>query len=279
MIEYASKNDLAAVYRLWGESFGDGEEYINFFISGHNAPCLLYKTDGGAVSMFYLLSGNVRIGAELFPSKYIYAACTAKAHRSRGYMGELIKFAFDEGKKSDDGFVCLVPSEKSLFDYYSKSGFITAFRKYELTVKMDELADFSADVCAKEGVPDFEKITALRSEICGDAFLWNSSAIRYAFEENEFCGGKNLCLDDNSAYALLRGDRVTELCARPESLRAIAKLIVSYGNSTEYSINSIYPLPLGSCAAVNNAMLYPLNSFAASAASKITDAYFGLALE
>lgn len=280
MIEYASKSDISAIVRLWSESFGDAEDYIKFFADRHSAPCLLYKSGGEAASMLYLLGGSVRIGGSEYSAKYIYAACTAAKHRGKGYMGELIRFALAGSAQAGDGFVCLVPGEKSLFDYYDSLGFITAFRKRIFTADTDKLKALTAGVPVKSGEPDFEKLSALRNSLCGDAFLWDAEALGYAFAENELCSGSSLCLPDNSGYALLRGDTITEAFALPESMNSLIALICAESDSGLSEIRAFNALPaFEPVQTVDNAMLYPLSSAAKAAASKINDAYFGLTLE
>ena len=280
MIEYASHNDMPAIINLWQEAFADSVDYIKFYTDRHSDPCLLYKYNGETVAMLYLMSGFVRIDGDVFPSKYIYAACTARQYRGRGYMSELIQFAFQESKKKGDGFVCLVPGDKSLFEYYSRMGFITAFNRQMIHLDRDQLDAIAAETPAVRGEPDFGALARLRNYMCKDAFLWSADAIMYAFEENEFCGGKNLCLFDNTAYAIVREKKIIELCYLPESFPAIVRLILD--NSKANSFN-IY-IPSVSVAFVDsevqsNAMLYPLSLAAANAVPKITDAYFGLALD
>ncbi len=280
MIEYASEKDLSAILQLWNECFGDDEKYIRFFLDGHRAPCIIYRQGGEAVSMLFLLSGSVRIDGELYRAEYIYAACTATAHRGKGYMGELIKFAKEQGAKAGVSFICLVPSEKSLFDYYARFGFVTAFKKQIVRVKRDKLQALACHEQVECVLPDFKKLTDLRNSLCNDAFLWSSQALEYAFSENEFCGGKNLCVSDFSGYAILRDDKLIEAFYLPESLLELLKLILSFSKEESFEISGpCGSLDFADAVAVDNAMLCPLNGLAALAASIIKDAYLGLALE
>ena len=56
--------------------------------------------------------------------KYVYAVCTLKKYKAKGFATELIEYA-----KKEYGSLCLIPANKSLIDFYKKRGFTN---KYEL---------------------------------------------------------------------------------------------------------------------------------------------------
>ena len=109
---------------LWKAAFGDSEEYINFFLDTHMGCTFVPLTENGElVSALYLIDG-VLDNTDGF---YLFAAATFKAHRSKGYMARLLRLAEETAKENNKSFIALVPAEKSLFDYYSRFGYKTAF--------------------------------------------------------------------------------------------------------------------------------------------------------
>ena len=123
--------------KLWNEAFGDSEEYIDFFHSAHGSCFCLMLTDGGELtSALYLIDGEL-CGQKGY---YLFAAATFKNLRGRGYMATLLKkaesFAIEKGKS----FIALVPAESTLFEYYSRFGYKTAFyaKKQPLTEKIND---------------------------------------------------------------------------------------------------------------------------------------------
>lgn len=110
MIKYTDNADF--IIKLWQQAFGDTTEDILFFINNvKDADCLMYFCDGKPASMMYLV--DCCIDGE--KRRYIYAACTAKEYRGRGFMSQLIDHCLSKGVK-----VCLIPADDSLIDFYSK---------------------------------------------------------------------------------------------------------------------------------------------------------------
>lgn len=109
---------------LWHEAFGDSEDYIRFFHGTHSSCyCLMLTESDELVSALYLIDG------ELCSQQgyYLFAAATFKKFRGKGYMAKLLKKAESYAKQNGKSFIALVPAEPTLFDYYSRFGYKTAF--------------------------------------------------------------------------------------------------------------------------------------------------------
>lgn len=104
-----------SIFTLWQEAFGDTEEDIKFFIDNcrHKSVLTLFD-DNKLCAMLFLVDTAVN-GAEY---KYIYAACTFKQCRGRGYMSALLKYAVNAYKN-----VLLIPADDELVRYYKKRNF------------------------------------------------------------------------------------------------------------------------------------------------------------
>ncbi len=105
-------NNIDDIILLWHEAFGDNAEEIRFFSDNvRDADCLMYYENDEPGAMMYLVSCM----ADGRACRYIYAACTAKKFRGRGFMTALIDYCI-ESKIA----VCLIPAEDSLVDFYTK---------------------------------------------------------------------------------------------------------------------------------------------------------------
>lgn len=113
MIRYTNK--FEEIIPLWQEAFSDTEEEILYFLeNAKHAECLGYYENGLLVSLLFL----VNCALKSKNAGYIYAACTLKAFKSRGYMTELLEYC-----KNRNDCLCLIPASDSLIDYYDKRGF------------------------------------------------------------------------------------------------------------------------------------------------------------
>jgi predicted acetyltransferase len=114
MIKFTDK--AKEIIPLWKEAFGDSEEDIKYFLeNAKHAKCLGYYDSDKLVSMLFL------VNCELYNynAEYIYAACTKSEYKGRGYMSKLLDYC----KKHYD-FLCLIPANDGLINYYNPRGFI-----------------------------------------------------------------------------------------------------------------------------------------------------------
>ncbi|MEG1447796.1 MAG: GNAT family N-acetyltransferase [Oscillospiraceae bacterium] len=199
------------IINIWETSFGDNREYINLFLE-HNISwdCLLYIKDEIAVSMLFLI--DCSLSAEKkgqINGKYVYAVATLPQHRNKGYTTELLDFAnsrFSNDKSYD--YTVLVPSEKGLFNFYGKRGYETILFCDKGIYKKSK-STFAHEMNISNVLPvNYSKI---RNEFLKSNFVrWDERFIEYCFEENEFCGGKQIVVTQNEkiiAIAILIKDK------------------------------------------------------------------------
>lgn len=104
-----------AVMELWQEAFGDSSEDIAFFWKNCKHKSVLgFLLDDKLAAMVFLVDCSIHS----LDFKYIYAACTKKEFRSKGYMSALLDYC----KKNYD-YIALIPANAGLIDYYKKRGF------------------------------------------------------------------------------------------------------------------------------------------------------------
>ena len=109
------ENKQDTIY-LWNKVFGDSEDEISFFIeNSKHAESITYYRDHKIASMLCLVECSV----DGVKGKYIYAACTDPKYQRSGFMSELISRA----KEKTENFLCLIPANEGLIDFYKKRGF------------------------------------------------------------------------------------------------------------------------------------------------------------
>lgn len=178
MIRYCTNSDKKQVIELWSCVFGDSISDIEEFLSVVPLEnCLGYFLEDKLVSQLFLVDSIIYISEVSYTGKYIYAACTSKEHRSKGYMGELLKYACVTNPPKGVDFLTLVPASESLFDYYSRFGFYKLFFASRVSTKTDyNLSDynhmsFSAAVknyALSIASEDSLKLVPVDLDCCGD---------------------------------------------------------------------------------------------------------------
>ena len=130
LADFSHKKELAD---LWIESFGDGENFISSFLDSYmlpeyNVPVVF--SDGKIVSALYLIDFELYSNTKFLGNcAYLFAACTKKEYRSRGFMSALVSYSAELCKNRGLKAIFLFPQGEShkLFDFYSKLGFETIY--------------------------------------------------------------------------------------------------------------------------------------------------------
>ena len=161
MITFDNERQAEAAVRLWREAFGDEEAYIRFFLSRHDdAAALTESVDSSLVSALYLIDGELIVHSVPHKAFYLFAAATFQQHRGRGHMARLLQKAETYAQQQGAQFIALVPASPSLFDYYSRFGYQTAF--YARPVGADSLSAL---------------------DLTGDRFQWTNAHLTYIRNE------------------------------------------------------------------------------------------------
>lgn len=161
MIRTAVPEDQAALVALEQEAFGDSADFCRLIfetLAGWQNIWLDEAEDGTPAAM--ALAVPVTLGEE--KGLYLYALATQKKRRGTGRMTALLQHLKEEGRRQGRAFLCLVPAQESLRNYYAARGFETFFYRQEYTVpiKRNLLA-----------VAEFDDVTLtmlpqLRSRLC-----------------------------------------------------------------------------------------------------------------
>lgn len=190
LVKFENEKIRSQAVCLWKEAFGDSEEYINFFLGTHKGCTFVPLIENGElVSALYLIDGTL-CGINGF---YLFAAATFNEHRSKGYMARLLKLAEETAKQNNKSFIALVPAGKSLFDYYARFGYKTAF--------------YAKKQAKNLPVPQAE-----------NRFFWCGEHIDYILAEHGKYG-TDILEKDGEIYSVFGGEYIKVPCERNEEYR------------------------------------------------------------
>lgn len=263
MICFSHTTDEQELKKIWSVCFGDDPAYIDFFFQNlGDRECLIYKQGNEIAAMLFLLQCTL----QGYTGRYIFAACTMPGFREKGYMGRLLKYAQEFYQNTCD-FLCLVPAQPSLFDYYSKFGFKTYF--YHTILELKHNSSAGEPACSLS-YRDFLGIRSTQRQ----TVQWEDKESRFVFEENLFNGGKNF--KTKTGYVILR--EAEDTC---EVLEWV---------SNDYAVEEL--LPLTNCSRIiarlpvqaqgvkrKNGMIFILNPAANEPLNYISKPYLSLVLD
>lgn len=121
IIKHPENKNIPALTCLWGEAFGDSEDFVRGFFRTGYAPerSLLAEEAGevlGALYWFDCLWEGKKIA-------YLYAIATGKAHRGKGVCRELMSKTHEVLTQRGYSGSLLVPADAGLARMYEKSGY------------------------------------------------------------------------------------------------------------------------------------------------------------
>ena len=289
-VDFAVKSEKERLAELWKSCFGDDDEYISGFFENRFAPedTLVVREDGAVRAMLFLLCGSVRAGGESFSAAYIYAACTQEEYRGRGYMASLLDMAARHCTDKGLDFLCLVPAQDSLFGYYEKHGYRSAFEEKILFLSRRQLGFVAAEE-TETGELTAREMSKVRAAALAsdDCFVWDEDALRYALLENRLGGGGDVACFENgrcSAYALFYEENekliIRECAVRKGAFRLLARALLGACESDVFFFHLPldFPLSADKFQTRYNAMLLPLNGEAETGMKDMKNAYMGLTL-
>lgn len=219
------KEYTPSLKKLWSETFGDDDEYINLLFDFDYTPaeCFAEISDGDVISVLYLLKGYITADGKVFEGRYLYAAATDKKHRGKGLMAELIRQAREYVKEKGLSFICLVPADEGLYGYYARFGFEAVMRNFVSTVggKNSGLIEESAD---------FSEYLRARKEISVPFFCFGEDEWKYAFSSLRYAGYK-VINNTRDSYIIIDKDK-----------KEVLEYISSDGNFTDNTENLICKL-------------------------------------
>lgn len=284
MIRFSTNNDIDKIISLWHEAFGDSEDEIRFFLDNKFTAenTLVSEENGEIASMLFLLDGRMSIKGTDYPAYYLYAACTAQKYRGRGLMASLLKFAQKTAYERKTDFICLMPGEKSLFNFYEKHGYLTTFSRKILTVSRTEIQDIQCENTSDSAESELENLRNSAFEGT-DIFKWDDKSVLFAMKQTELYGGYTFLGCKGYILYTISGTEVTvkEFAFNSQDLTSVLSLLAKKHIFDNIVLNlpSDYPTNIGSYKIIPSAMMLPINENARLIASDIKNAYLGLTLD
>lgn len=173
---------IPALSRIWEACFGDSPEYIRFFMERRfsSSICFVWLEQNEPVGAVYLLPSLLQRKL----SFYSYAGGVLPEHRKKGIFWELFH-AMMEFCKERNATLTGVPAAGTV-EYYKKMGYEAAFSYKQLICKPKGKTKFctfreaEAEVYAQLRDKAFAELNYVQ---------WDVNSVKYALEENRFCGG------------------------------------------------------------------------------------------
>ena len=118
------KNYKKNLIKLYKDSFDDSLEFIDYFFKTvyKKANVVSFFKDGICISALHLVPKKIRYQNKIINCPYIVGAATLENFRTNGYMGSVIKKAFDKLFRRGNVLTALYPFKHS---FYEKFGFKT----------------------------------------------------------------------------------------------------------------------------------------------------------
>lgn len=129
MIRFFKDTDLENVIALWTQVFGDSDDFVRaYMLHPTHAESMLVDVDNDKVTaMLSMLPIQLMVDTLSVPGRYIYAVATDPDYRGQGKARALVDYCHHDMCAREEYVSVLVPSNASLFDYYEKLDFATAF--------------------------------------------------------------------------------------------------------------------------------------------------------
>lgn len=258
--------------RLWHTVFGDEYGFIELVFKSEYDDCVLCFAElenERAVSAFYLIENTLKFEGRTFRGYYLYAAATLPECRGRGLMSSLIKQALEYCRQSGCDYVSLVPSEESLYSYYSRFGFLTAMYRCEALSKGDGASFLSLPELTAEAALE------MRNGFEGNIISFSESAFSYAADCLYYYGHRFYALN-GSSYLLCsaEGDFAELFSAKADPDEGLKGPCGRYNKLTA----PFFVKGCEECRCVPYGMLFPVNA-ALERTWKPTDIYMNIALD
>lgn len=220
---FADRSMLSDLKAIWKECFGDEEAYIEFFFSNQMGSSrttgnqliymesnrtfknqLVYTEFNHPVSMLTMIPGTLVLAKGSRKVYYIYGVATTKEYRGKGYAARLLKHAYILAQKEQAALV-LVPASESLFAYYQNLGFEKAFYHNQLffEIPLDLAETKERSWIIQEVNADTYGVIRKQTLHRPGTVMWEEKELLYAYQENQFLGGKSYCILYNDKKYLL----------------------------------------------------------------------------
>jgi GNAT superfamily N-acetyltransferase len=240
MITTGTRSMIPSLKSLWIEVFGDSEEYVEFFFKNRfdNITTFVYLVHDMPVSMAFVFDEELCIEDKqkdgvYVKAGYIYGVATLVEHRGKGYSTHILKHIHDIYPTT-----FLIPATKSLFDFYRRNGYKTAFYINEIQLHHDEI-ELSDIQYSFEPISSKEYKAIRDKHFQKDGYIrWTDVSITYSIEENKVWGGQALKVNEGIILYRCHHNQlyIKETTLAGQELYDVAALLMRENNASKCHI-------------------------------------------
>lgn len=146
------KTDLKELKEIWKLSFGDEDEFIDFYFQGRAwmRETAVLHADGRVVSMLTMIPVDmIGKGGEKCRAAMLYAIATHPDFRKLGLADRLIEFSNRSLLAEQVPVTLLVPASEDLFRFYGKRGYQEGFFVHEAVLLREEIERLAGAVTCR----------------------------------------------------------------------------------------------------------------------------------
>ena len=211
MIEFAKWDMRRELAHIWQVCFDEPKRFPNYFLNNCFRPenCLVYTVGGHAAACLYMLPAMLASDGGDLQAHYIFAAGTLPEMRGRGYMSDLLAAAASAGAGRGDMYSAVLPSQKSLYRFYEKSGYKSFFKVRTLTVRRDKMEQTACHaqgkmfnvICGSHSLNSLRRLCLVPNT---GSLMWSDAMFSFCTGMGKIYGEKLICVKsgDNTAYAV-----------------------------------------------------------------------------
>lgn len=240
MIQFRSSQpgDVSRLRELWGQVFGDGDDFLNLFFSTLyvSGDALVGEVDARVITMLFLLPMTFVDGTGArWEMPYVYALATDPACRGKGHARALLAYADTQAKARGAAGICTVPAQASLHAFFASAGYREGLFTRRSILPTEALTD------ALPMEPETYN-AARRTALAGTAYLDLPDALIAFQREIGRLSGAGLCRLDGSPAAL---ERVEDELLWKDCLSPIGRRVENFGMLKWFDGRSITSAYLG----------------------------------
>lgn len=160
-IKHPEDKDIKILKKLWIETFGDTEKYVNLVFKRYYNPeyCLVAYDQESIVASLIGIPYYFIINGSCLKGLYLCGLLTNKDYRNRGIMSEMIMKVSEICDENFMSLLFLIPADDHLRNYYYKLGFRNSQKRSLLKISDNRyLKNFLNTIRANEDISILSKI-------------------------------------------------------------------------------------------------------------------------
>ena len=201
MIRFAETSDHPKLKALWADAFRDSDAVIDqYFTRRHTDENMLVDVrDHTIAGMLSMLPVTLRGGdGNNYPARYLYAIATDTHYRGRGISTGLLEAAHNHMKALGEAAGILVPASPSLFDFYAKRGYTTAFYLDIVSINASALPPFpTRGKVSSCSASEYTRTRNLAFQSSSLYARWDEHAVSYSLQTLSHTGGAAMITWEN----------------------------------------------------------------------------------